>query len=172
MVAAHSASPAAAGQRSFAAWSEADALTLVEPLRPLRGALLPMLHALQARFGCVDPRAVPLLADLLNLSVAEVHGVVTFYRDFREAPPRGPVVRLCRAEACQAVGSEALAEHAEARRQRAEASAGGAGWELDEVFCLGNCALGPSATVDGRLHARLDPAALDRLLDRALEAGR
>lgn len=170
MVAAHSASHAAAGQRSFPAWSEADALTLVEPLLPLRGALLPMLHALQARFGCVDPRAVPLLAELLNLSVAEVHGVVTFYRDFREAQPRGPVVRLCRAEACQAVGSEELAAHAEARLHRA--AAGGEAWELDEVFCLGNCALGPSATVDGRLHARLDPAALDRLLDRALETGR
>lgn len=152
----------------FPPWSLDRARSVIEGLLPLRGALMPMLHALQREFGYVDAQALPLLADLLNLSVAEVHGVVTFYRDFRDAPPKGPILRLCRAEACQAVGSEALAEHAE----RSLAAAGPtAAWELDEVYCLGNCALGPSATLDGRLHARLDPARLDALLAHARQSG-
>lgn len=168
-MASPSAPAAPSGPDRYPAWSEAAALDLLEPLLPLRGALLPMLHALQEHFGYVDAEALPLLARLLNLSVAEVHGVRSFYHDFREAPPRGPVVRLCRAEACQAVGSDALAAHAEARLARSAAA--GEAWELGQVFCLGNCALGPSATVDGRLQARLDAARLDGLLDQALAAG-
>lgn len=152
----------------FPPWSADHAQSVVAPLLPQRGALMPMLHALQRAFGYIDAQALPLLAELLNLSVAEVHGVATFYRDFRDAPPKGPILRLCRAEACQAVGSEALAEHAE----RSLAAAGPtAAWELDAVYCLGNCALGPSATLDGRLHARLDPARLDALLADARLSG-
>ena len=149
----------------FPPWSADRARAVVADLAPLRGALMPMLHALQREFGYVDGQAVPLLADILNLSVADVHGVVTFYRDFRDTPPRGPVVRLCRAEACQAVGSEALAEHAE---RTLAAGGAAAAWELDEVYCLGNCALGPSATIDGRLHAGMDAVRLDALLAEAL----
>lgn len=112
-----------------------------------RGPLIPILHDLQHELGYVPPAAVPLLAGELNLSRAEVHGVVTFYRDFRDTPT-GSRVRVCRGEACQAVGAEALAGQAEARR--------GGGIHVDHVFCLGNCALGPSVEVNGTVYGRVD----------------
>ncbi len=127
----------------------------VEPLVHRRGALLPMLHALQRRFGHVPLETVPMVADLLNWSQAEVHGVVSFYSDFRTAPPVGPSVRVCRSEACQAVGADALWEHAQVHGGRVQ---------LDHVYCLGNCALGPSVQVGGRLHGRVDAARLDSLV--------
>jgi formate dehydrogenase subunit gamma len=134
-------------------------------LRDLRGPLIPILHAVQADLGHVDQADVPVIADVLNLSVAEVHGVVTFYRDFRRAPGGRTTVRICQAEACQAVGAEALGAHA---RRRLGVDFGGTtsdgGVTLDEVFCLGNCALGPAVQVDGRLHGRVSPARLDALL--------
>ena len=123
-----------------------------------RGSLLPILHALQEEFGFVDPAAVPAIADELNLSVAEVHGVVSFYRDFRSEPPAPVQVRVCRAEACQAVGGEALAHHAATHRRPGAV-------DVDDVFCLGNCALGPSAMVDGRLLGRMTPQRLDAVLE-------
>jgi len=130
-----------------------------------RGALLPILHQLQAEFGFVDPSVEPRLADLLNLSVAEVHGVVTFYKDFRREPPGRVTVRICRAEACQAVGAERLLEHAEASLgTKAGATTEDGAVTLDEVFCLGNCALGPTVAVGERLHGRVSPARFDALL--------
>ena len=108
------------------------------------GGLLPALHALQHEFGYVDPAAVPVLADVFNLSIAEVHGVITFYTDFRTTRPAGPIVQICRAEACQARGADAVVDRA---RQVVDA---GAAVELAEVFCLGNCALGPSAATTGQ----------------------
>lgn len=122
-----------------------------------RGALLPILHAVQEEMGYVDPAVVPLIADELNLSVAEVHGVVSFYRDFRSEPPAPVQVRICRAEACQAVGGEALADHAERLRRPGAV-------DVDDVFCLGNCALGPSAMVNDRLLGRVTPQRLDAIL--------
>ena len=122
-----------------------------------RGPLLPILHAVQEELGYVDPAVVPLIADELNLSVAEVHGVVSFYRDYRSEPPAPVQVRVCRAEACQAAGGEALAHHAATHRRAGEV-------DVDDVFCLGNCALGPSATVDGRLLGRMTPQRLDAIL--------
>ena len=137
-------------------------------LRDLRGPLLPILHAVQAELGHVDTADLPVIADVLNLSVAEVHGVVTFYRDFRRSPGGGATVRVCRAEACQAVGAEALAEHARRRLGVGfgETTADGA-VTLDEVFCLGNCALGPAVQVGERLHGRVSPARFDTLLAEA-----
>jgi formate dehydrogenase subunit gamma len=134
-------------------------------LRSLRGPLIPILHAVQAHLGHVDQADVPVIADVLNLSAAEVHGVVTFYRDFRRAPGGRTTVRICQAEACQAVGAEALGAHARRRLGVGfgETTADGA-VTLDEVFCLGNCALGPAVQVDGRLHGRVSPARLDALL--------
>ncbi|WP_245607153.1 formate dehydrogenase subunit gamma [Pseudonocardia spinosispora] len=130
-----------------------------------RGPLLPILHALQAEFGYIDPAAEPLLADVLNISTAEVHGVITFYRDFRHEPPGRTTVRICRAEACQAVGADRVVAHAEASLG---AKLGGTTDDgsvtLDEVFCLGNCALGPAVTVDDRLYGRVSPARFDALL--------
>ena len=139
------------------AWSEELATRVVAEHAGRRGPLLPILHALQEEFGYVDPRAVPLVARELNLSRAEVHGVVSFYKDFRTAPPADVEVRVCRAEACQSLGAHELAAHARTRL----------GDAYDEVFCLGNCALGPSVTVGGRLYGRVDGATLDRLLAEA-----
>lgn len=134
-----------------------------------RGALLPVLHDLQHELGHVPADAVPLLARELNLSRAEVHGVVTFYRDFRDAPA-GAHVRVCRGEACQAVGAEALAAHARARLgiSFGETTGGSPdGTRLDHVFCLGNCALGPSVEVNGMTYGRVDAGQLDSLITRA-----
>lgn len=130
-----------------------------------RGPLLVILHAVQEEFGYIDPDAIPVLADALNLSVAEVHGVASFYKDFRSTPPGRASVKICRAEACQAVGADALVEHAKARLGVAmNATTSDGAVTLDEVFCLGNCALGPSVQVDGRLHGRVGPDRLDAVL--------
>ena len=123
------------------------------------GPLLPILHDVQAAFGCVDAQAERTIAHALNLSRAEVHGVVSFYHDFTaEADPR-PVVQLCRAEACQARGVEALVGAAEA--------AAGSRVKLAKVYCLGLCSAGPAARVGDTLHARLDAAALVQLVHSA-----
>ena len=123
------------------------------------GPLLPILHAVQAAFGCVDAEAERAIAHELNLSRAEVHGVVTFYHDFTaEADPR-PVVQLCRAEACQARGVEALVGAAEA--------AAGTRVKLKTIYCLGLCSAGPAARIGDRVFARLDEAALVRLVQSA-----
>ena len=114
-----------------------------------RGPLLMILQDIQQQLGHVPAAAVPLVAEQLNLSRADVHGVVSFYKDFRTESPPEHTIHLCRAEACQSVGAEAL--YADARRAFARRD----DVEVDEVFCLGNCALGPSGMVDGRLHGRL-----------------
>ena len=125
-----------------------------------RGALMPVLHEVVEEFGHVAREDVETIAAELNLSIAEVHGVVSFYRDFRTEPPAAHTVALCRGEACQAVGAEALYD-----ATRARADSLGEGVEVAEVFCLGNCALGPSGTVDGRLHGRLSADRLDTLTE-------
>jgi formate dehydrogenase subunit gamma len=125
-----------------------------------RGPLMPVLHEVMAEFGYVAREDVETIAAVLNLSVAEVHGVVSFYHDFRTTPPAAHTVTLCRGEACQSVGAEALYD-----ATRARASSLGHGVEVTEVFCLGNCALGPSGTLDGRLHGRLSADRLDALTE-------
>jgi len=132
----------------------------------LEGPLLPILHAVQAEFGHVPDEALPAIAQRLNISRAEVHGVVSFYHDFRTAPAGRHVVKLCRAEACQAMGAEALVARAEERLGIAmhETTRDGA-VTLEPVFCLGLCACGPAAMIDGRIVGRLDAARLDALLD-------
>lgn len=139
---------------------------IVERHKDERGPLLPILHELRHTAGFVPPEAVPILASELNLSRAEVYGVVTFYRDFRDRPA-GRVVRVCRAEACQAVGGEALAAHARARLGDGDGQV-----RFEEVFCLGNCALGPSVEADGKVHGLVGPDQLDALIDRAARASR
>ena len=130
----------------------------------LEGPLLPILHAVQATFGCVDAEAERIIALTLNLSRAEVHGVVSFYHDFRaEADPR-PEVQLCRAEACQAVGGDRVAAHARAVLGVDWHGTSADGVTLEPVFCLGLCACGPAVMVDGRLVGRVDEARLDGLL--------
>ncbi|MGW3914149.1 NAD(P)H-dependent oxidoreductase subunit E [Streptomyces sp. NPDC005070] len=133
--------------------------------RDQRGALLPVLHAVQAELGCVPREAIPVLADEFNLSRADVHGVVTFYHDFRGEPAGRTTVRVCRAEACQALGAGGLVTYLrEAGLVLGETSADGA-VTVEQVFCLGNCALGPSVEVNGRLHGRVGPARLGSILD-------
>ncbi|HEY0638587.1 MAG TPA: NAD(P)H-dependent oxidoreductase subunit E [Pseudonocardiaceae bacterium] len=130
-----------------------------------RGPLLPILHDLQEEFGYLDAEAITVVADVLNLSRAEVYGVVSFYADFTEVPRGARTVRVCRAEACRAVGSEELAEHATRRLGVAFGqTAPDRSVTLEQVFCLGNCALGPSVQVDGRLHGRVDAARFDSLV--------
>lgn len=131
--------------------------SMVDLHRQERGSLLVILREIQDRLGYIDPEVVPLLASELNLSRADVHGVVTFYRDFRSQPPGGTTVRICRAEACQSVGAEELLAHLEATFGiRAGQTTPDGSTTLDQVFCLGNCSLGPAAQVNGRLYGRLD----------------
>jgi len=119
------------------------------------GPLLPILHDVQAEFGHVSEAAIRAIAAALNLSRAEVHGVVSFYHDFHEEPEAGGVLKLCRAEACQARGVEALAASLPAQTRV----------KIETVYCLGLCSVGPNAMIDGKLHARLDSAKLSALVE-------
>lgn len=125
-----------------------------------RGPLMPILHDVMAEYGYIDRADVVAIADVLNLSVADVHGVVSFYKDFRTTPAPAHVVAMCRGEACQSVGAETVYA---AARDAAAAGNLGPDTEVRQVFCLGNCALGPSGTVDGRLLGRLDADRLSAL---------
>jgi formate dehydrogenase subunit gamma len=133
-----------------------------------RGALLPILHDIQATFGYVDPAVVPILAEELNLSRADVHGTISFYHDFRKAPTAGTHVRVCRAEACQAAGAEDLVAHV---KDTLNTDIGGSspdrGATLDQVFCFGNCALGPTVEINGRISGRVTPQRFDSLMKAA-----
>ncbi|MEX6724806.1 NAD(P)H-dependent oxidoreductase subunit E [Parapedomonas caeni] len=124
--------------------------------RDAEGPLLPILHDVQAAFGCIDAAAQAAIAAALNLSRAEVHGVVSFYHDFSQTPDHRPLVQLCRAEACQARGAEALAAVAQV--------AAGERVRVAAVYCLGLCSVGPNARIGDRLHARLDEDGLTRLI--------
>jgi formate dehydrogenase subunit gamma len=126
-------------------------------------SLLAVLHAIQDELGYVPPAAVAPLARALNLSRAEVHGVITYYHHFRSEPPAPVTVQLCRAESCRSMGTEALAQHIEAHTGcRFDAGhRNGATVELESVYCLGQCALSPAMTVNGTLHARVTPQKFD-----------
>ena len=123
------------------------------------GPLLPILHEVQHEFGCVDAESEKLIAQTLNLSRADVHGVVSFYHDFHPAPDPRPEVQICRAEACQARGVEALIADAE--------KAAGERVKLTTVYCLGLCSAGPAARTGDRLHARLDAKGLSQVIENA-----
>ncbi|MBM3620989.1 MAG: formate dehydrogenase subunit gamma [Alphaproteobacteria bacterium] len=148
------------------AWQEARARQIIEAHRTVDGPALVILHALQREFGFISDEAVALVADALNLTRAEVHGIVTFYHDFRREPAGRHVLKLCRAEACQALGGERLAAHGQSRLGITwGGTTADGGVTLEPVFCLGLCASGPAALIDGRPVGRLDAARLDRLLD-------
>jgi len=130
-----------------------------------RGALLPLLHALQSEFGYIDDALVPHVAEALNLSRADVHGVVTFYHDFRRLPAGRHIVRLCRAESCQARGGRAIERAAVDRLGVAMGTTSSDGrLSLEPVYCLGLCATGPNALVDGVPVSRIDNGVLDRIV--------
>jgi len=139
-------------------------------LKNTPGALLPILHAVQQALKFVPKDAVPLIARELNLSIAEVHGVVTFYHYFLQERPGRHVVHLCRAEACQAVGAVQLEAHAKSSLgvDFHGTTADGA-ITLEPVYCLGNCALGPSVMIDERLQGRVSPQRFDALMAKARE---
>ena len=150
------------------AWDPERAARRIAELRDVPGALLPILHALQHEFGYIDRTAVPLIARALNLSRAEVHGVVSFYHDFRDAPAGRHVLRLCRAEACQSMGADALAERARERlRVDWHETTPDGRITLEPVFCLGLCACAPAAILDNRVVGALDAARLSALIDEA-----
>ncbi len=147
-------------------WDAARAAAIIEQHRAVEGGLLPALHALQEAFGHVPEATIPMLAQALNLSRAEVHGVVSFYHDFRRAPPGRHVVKLCQAEACQAMGCRDLARHVEARLgvSLGETTTDGR-VTVEPVYCLGLCATAPSAMIDGAVAGRLTPGRVDALLE-------
>lgn len=129
------------------------------------GPLLPILHAIQDRFGCVPEAAVPIVAEILNLSRAEVHGVVTFYHFFRSTPPGRKTLYVCRAEACQSMGSRALERHARRKLNVDfhETTSDGR-FSLEPVYCLGNCACAPAVMIDEEVYGRVTPERLDQIL--------
>ena len=139
---------------------------IAQKLTHLEGALLPVLHAVQDEYGYLPEPTASSVADVLNLSRAEVHGVISFYHLFRETPPGKRTLYVCRAEACQSMGANALVD---AIRQHLdidfhETTADGK-WSLEPIYCLGNCACAPAVMVDDRLHGRVTQAQLEHLLD-------
>jgi len=149
-------------------WNKERAAEIIGALRGVDGPALPILHALQKEFGFIHDEAIERVAHALNLSRAEVHGIVSFYHDFRSAPAGRHVLKLCRAEACQSRGGDALADHAKARLHLdwSETAPNGA-VTLEPVYCLGLCACAPAAMLDGKPVGRLDRERLDAPLAEA-----
>ena len=148
--------------------NESRILAAVERHRHRDGPLIEVLHDVQAEFGCIPPGSVPVIARALNLSRAEVHGVVTFYHHFRTRAPGRHVLQICRAESCQAAGGRAIESHAQKRL--------GVGFgettpdgrlTLEAVYCLGLCACSPAAMLDEEVHGRVTTERLDTLIDAA-----
>jgi formate dehydrogenase subunit gamma len=139
---------------------------VIAPYLGWEGPAMPMLHAIQAAFGFVPEASVPVVADALNLSRAEVHGIVSFYHDFRHQPAGRHVVKLCRAEACQSMGADRVAAYAQERLGISwhETTADGA-VTLEPIFCIGLCASAPCGMVDDRSLAKLDAGRVDRVLE-------
>ena len=149
-------------------WEETRGAEIIAEHDKVEGPTLVILHALQEAFGYVPEPAIPMIAQALNLSRAEIHGVFTFYHDFRHEPAGRHVLKLCRAEACQAADGDALAARAEAKlgiplgNTTADARV-----TLEPIYCLGLCATAPSAMLDGRIVGRLDEKRLDALVAEA-----
>ena len=145
-------------------WDEHSARALIAARSHEKGAMLPILQDLQHAFGYIDDKAVPLIADALNVSKAETVGVISFYHDFRRAPVDKPVLKICRAESCQAAGCEALVDHLASRHGLTADSHGGGAVEVETIYCLGHCAASPAAMLDGEPVAALTTEKLDRLI--------
>jgi formate dehydrogenase subunit gamma len=153
---------------AYEPWNESRGAEIIAEHDKLEGATLVILHALQEAFGYVPEPAIPMIATALNLSRAEVHGVFTFYHDFRHEPAGRHVLKICRAEACQAAGGDALAARAEAALGISLGSTtSDARVTLEPIYCLGLCATAPSAMLDGRVVGRLDEAQIDALVAEA-----
>lgn len=154
-------------------WNPAEVEEIAARLAEQPGALMPVLHAVQERVGYIPADAVPLIARVLNLSRAEVHGVVTFYHDFHTEPHGRSVIRICRAESCQAMGAVELAAHAQERLGIGFGQTSGDGaYTLEPVYCLGNCACSPAIVVGDAIYGRVTPARFDEILGRDGQRGR
>ena len=155
--------------KSYSEWDSERAAAVIQELAMLPGALLPVLHSLQDAFGYIDEAAVPIIAEALNLSRAEVHGTISFYHDFRHHPPGRHILKMCRAEACQSMGCESMIRHVERRLETplGKTTADGR-FTLEPVYCLGNCALSPAVMLDGKLYGRVSPDIADFLIDSAV----
>lgn len=149
-------------------WNAARAQVIIDGLKTLPGGSLAILHALQEEFGYIHAEAIPLIAEALILSKAEVVGILNFYHDFRQEPPGRHILKVCRAESCQSMGCEALVGHLEQRLgiEMGETTPDGS-ITLATVYCLGNCALSPAVLLDHELYGRVSPERADRLLDAA-----
>ena len=151
-----------------AAFDPVQARSIIEAKTSLEGAALPILHDLQGAFGYIDNAAIAMIAEALNVSRAEIAGVVSFYHDFRRAPVSGRVLKLCRAESCQAVGCEDLVAHlAERHGIEPDGETRGRALRVETVYCLGNCALSPAALFEGRPVGRLDRKRIDAIVQAA-----
>jgi formate dehydrogenase subunit gamma len=149
-------------------WDADRALSRIQELERLPGALLPILHALQDEFGYVDKAAIPLIASALNLSHAEVFGVLSFYHDFHQEPGGRHVLKVCRAEACQSMGCEKMIRHVEHRLGvKLGETTFDRSFTVEAVYCLGNCALSPAVLLDGKLYGRVSSEVADFLIDDA-----
>ncbi len=138
----------------------------IESHRGKIGALLPVLHSIQDKLGHIPPESIPMIGRAMNLSRAEVHGVMSFYHDFRSEPAGEHILHLCRAEACQAMGSRELEDHVKERLgiDYGETTSDGL-FTLEPVYCLGNCACSPSLRVNDDLHARVTAEKFDELIE-------
>lgn len=154
--------------KNYEPWSEEKTSSIVASHLHMEGPLLPILHAVQEAFGFVPEEAIPVIAKDLNLSRAEVHGVVSFYHDFRREPHGRRVVKICRAEACQSMGCESLVTYTEKKLgvHCGETSADGR-VTLEAVYCLGLCATAPAAMIDDKIIGRLNEVRLDQILKGA-----
>lgn len=138
---------------------------IVAAHRSDRGPLLPILHDIQNTFGYIDPEWIPVLASELNMSRADVHGVISFYTDFRSEPTQAATVRVCRAEACQSLGAERLvADTEQVFGVKLGQTTPDGSVRLEQVFCLGNCALAPAVQINGKTYGRMDHGQLVRIL--------
>jgi formate dehydrogenase subunit gamma len=141
---------------------------IVRELKAKPGALLPILHGIQDELGYIPEDAIPIIAGEMNLTRAEVHGVVTFYHDFRNHAPGRHIVKICQAESCQAAGSGALTAFAKNRLGiDFHQTTSDRSWSLEPVYCLGNCALSPSVMVDQEVFGRVSEERFDEMLDEA-----
>ncbi len=152
-------------------FSAEDLRTLCADLLPQAGALLPILHRVQEKIGFVPPSLLPTIAKELNLSRAEVHGVVSFYHDFRDQKPGKHVVKVCQAEACQAMGAERLTAHVKSALGIDLHGTDNKGeFTLEPTYCLGNCALSPAIMIDGALYGRVTPERFEQLAREVTES--
>jgi formate dehydrogenase subunit gamma len=147
-------------------WDKSAVDRVIDGLKDKPGALLPILHGIQDTLGYIPEQSVPAIAVALNLSRAEVHGVITFYHYFRESPPGKHTIHVCRAESCQSMNNQALEAHAKVKLgiDYHETTRDG-DFSLEPVYCLGNCACSPAISIDGEVFGRVTPERFDEILN-------